>query len=273
MNTYQTNTYTSRRDYWDTQRDMKKRGREREREIEWERERDSQHECRRLSIIVTIDTERKGDRQSEMCNIYTYMFIHTDREIIMRIEHRPAALWPACPSPLFAFSWHFYERRKLGHTRIPTAAIARERRYGGEENGWQRWSCSHVNGAKKAAEDRPQVPMQGHNRKFRHAQSSGKHASWALPWCGGIHMDGIPMILLVLVRHSRSVELVGKGFKFRVKFLYPKDTRLFVTNSKGVCHMWQTVLFCDINFLVPCDICDTRSWYTIVFHFSVSIKK
>jgi hypothetical protein len=81
--------------------------REREREIEWERERHSQHECRRLSIIVTIHTERKGDRQSEMCNMYTYMFIHTDREVIMRIEHRPAALWPACRSPLFAFSWHF----------------------------------------------------------------------------------------------------------------------------------------------------------------------
>ncbi len=71
---------------------MKERGREREREKERERERDSQHECRRLSIIVTIDTERKGDRQSEMYNIYTYMFIHTDREIIMRIEHRPDAL-------------------------------------------------------------------------------------------------------------------------------------------------------------------------------------
>ena len=34
----------------------------------------------------------------------------------------------------------------------------------------------------------------------------------------------------------------------------------------------QAALFCDIHFLVPCDICDTRSWYTIVFHFSVSFK-
>jgi hypothetical protein len=58
-----------------------------------------------------------------------------------------------------------------------------------------------------------------------------------LPWCGGIHMDGIPMILLVLVRHSRSVELLGWVSSFELNFLNPKDTRLFVTNSKAVCHM------------------------------------
>ena len=110
INTYQTNTYTSRRDYWDTQRDMKKRGREREREIEWERERDSQHECRRLSIIVTIERERKGDRESEMCNIYTYMLIHSEREIIMKIETMLtyAACWPSALKYCIKYSTRVY---------------------------------------------------------------------------------------------------------------------------------------------------------------------
>ena len=80
---------------------MKKRGRERAREKESEIPNTNVEDW---SIIVTIDRERKGDRESEMCNIYTYMLIHTDREIIMRIEHRPAALWPPSPNPLFVFS-------------------------------------------------------------------------------------------------------------------------------------------------------------------------
>jgi hypothetical protein len=72
-------------------------------------------------------------------------------------------------------------RRKLGDTRIPTAAMARERRYGGDEDGWQRRSCWHLNGADNAAKGRPQLSWATSNRKFGDAESSGTHASQRLP--------------------------------------------------------------------------------------------
>jgi hypothetical protein len=60
------------------------------------------------------------------------------------------------------------------------------------------------------------------------------------------------MILFVVVRHCRSEERVfERGFKCRVKFL---------------------VLFCDINFLVPCDICDTDPGTRSSFNFQFPSK-
>ncbi len=84
-------------------------------------------------------------------------------------------------------------------------------------------------------------------------------------WWSSSPSSDIPEARSVFAREVSSFEL---------NFLNPKDTRLFVTNSKTVCHMWQTVLFCDINFLVPCDICDTDpgTQSSFTFQFPVEIN-
>ncbi len=59
-------------------------------------------------------------------------------------------------------------------------------------------------------------------------------------------------------------------FMFGVKFFNPKDTRLLY--HKFHSRLSQKVLFCDIHFLVPCDICDTDPGTESSFTFQFPSK-